>query len=52
MSDETRAFLLDIQAVCEKHGKVLVPSGYDTLQVWPLDRGDIDEYLMAAEDKT
>ncbi len=35
-----RAFLAELEALCEHYHVYLTPSGYDTLQIWDRDRDD------------
>jgi hypothetical protein len=48
-----RQFLAELDALCARHGVHITPSGYDTLQIWPVhveDTGGFD--LAAIEDGT
>jgi hypothetical protein len=52
---EIEQFLLEIVAVCKKHGMVITAEGYDGLQVWKLlpDPTYLDfERILEAEDRT
>lgn len=41
-SPEVKAFLEEIAAVCRRHNLVINASGYEELEVWPLEYGAVE----------
>ena len=46
------AFVSELKDLCRKHGVQIAVSGYDALQVWPLDNGESELYVNDLEDHT
>lgn len=51
-SSKFSQFVTELQALCIKHGVTLSTSGYDSIQVWPLDPRDGPIYGGNIEDRT
>lgn len=45
-------FVTALSALCREHGVQLAVSGYDSLQVWDLEKGDDPIHAAGVEDRT